>query len=44
MQVPAEAPEAGAAHRRGPRDEVWKQFPFVPGARPVVTDKIEDDS
>jgi len=43
MQVPAN-PEAGAATAEVLGDEVWNKFPFVPGARPVVTDKIRDDS
>src|SRR3984893_7001540 len=41
MQVPAERLKQARLTAEVLGDEVWNKFPFVPGARPVVTDKIE---
>ncbi|HEY4729487.1 MAG TPA: M20 family metallopeptidase [Myxococcales bacterium] len=41
VQVPAERLKQARLTAEVLGDEVWNKFPFVPGARPVVTDKIE---
>src|SRR5467141_495741 len=41
VQVPAERLKQARLTAEVLGDEVWNKFPFVPGASPVVTDKIE---
>src|SRR5205823_8054753 len=41
VQVPAERLKQARLTAEVLGDEVWNKFPFVPGARPVVTDKVE---
>jgi acetylornithine deacetylase/succinyl-diaminopimelate desuccinylase-like protein len=41
VQVPAERLKQARLTAEVLGDEVWNKFPFVPGSRPVVTDRIE---
>ena len=41
VQIPPERLKQARLTAEVLGDEVWNKFPFVPGARPVVTDKIE---
>src|SRR5439155_16379893 len=41
VQVPAERLKQARLTAEVLGDEVWNKFPFVPGARPAVTDKVE---
>src|SRR5207248_2255845 len=41
VQVPAERLKQARLTAEVLGDEVWNKFPFVPGARPAVTDRIE---
>jgi acetylornithine deacetylase/succinyl-diaminopimelate desuccinylase-like protein len=41
VQIPPERLKQARLTAEVLGDEVWNKFPFVPGARPVVTDRIE---